>query len=170
MFSDSSRCTSNRVRCSNPKAFLSRRSHRLSANHASPSNFVAMPTTRAQLPCICAAMLWRARLNGSPRSSPQRETPTGLIATVGKIEVEPNASNVIAGTARASLDVRHADDSSRKSAVESLLANAQAIAEKRGLALEWTQQMDQPAVPMDERLTAYLADAISSRGPARRSR
>jgi allantoate deiminase len=88
----------------------------------------------------------------------------GLIATVGKIEVEPNASNVIAGVARVSLDVRHADDSSRKSAVESLLANAQAIAGKRGLGLESTQQMDQPAVPMDERLTAYLSDAIAAAG------
>jgi allantoate deiminase len=88
----------------------------------------------------------------------------GLIATVGKIEVEPNASNVIAGVARVSLDVRHADDSSRKSAVESLLANAQAIAGKRGLGLESTQQMDQPAVPMDERLTAYLSDAIAATG------
>ena len=86
----------------------------------------------------------------------------GLIATVGKIEVEPNAANVIAGVARVSLDVRHADDPSRKSAVESLLAQAQAIAGKRGLAFEWTQQMDQPAVPMDERLTAYLADAIAA--------
>jgi allantoate deiminase len=92
------------------------------------------------------------------------QNTAGLIATVGKIEVEPNASNVIAGAARASLDVRHVDDSSRKAAVESLLAQAQAIAGKRGLALKWTQQMDQPAVPMDERLTAYLANAIVAAG------
>jgi allantoate deiminase len=87
-----------------------------------------------------------------------------LVATVGKIEVEPNAANVIAGAARVSLDVRHADDASRKSAAESLVVQAQAIAGKRGLALEWSQQMDQPAVPMDERLTAYLADAIAAAG------
>jgi allantoate deiminase len=87
-----------------------------------------------------------------------------LIATVGKIEVEPNASNVIAGIARASLDVRHADDASRTTAVASLLAHAKAIAGKRGLALGWTQQMDQPAVPMDERLTAFLADAMVATG------
>ena len=86
----------------------------------------------------------------------------GLIATVGKINVEPNAVNVIAGTARLSLDVRHADDHTRKAAVESLLERAQTIAAKRGLALESTQQMDQPAVPMDERLTAYLVEAISA--------
>ena len=88
----------------------------------------------------------------------------GLIATVGKIDAEPNAANVIAGVARVSLDVRHADDASRKAAVESLLALAYVIAEKRGLTLEIARQMDQPAVPMDERLTARLADAIEAAG------
>ncbi len=41
---------------------------------------------------------------------------------------------------------------------------AQAIAGKRGLSLKSTQQMDQPAVPMDQRLTAHLADAIVAAG------
>ena len=87
-----------------------------------------------------------------------------LIATVGKIDVEPNEVNVIAGVARLSLDVRHADGRARKAAVESLVAQAQSIAEKRGLTLQIARQMDQPAVPMDERLTAYLADAITAAG------
>lgn len=94
----------------------------------------------------------------------QARNTDGLIATVGKIEVEPNASNVIAGIARASLDIRHADDASRRAAVEFLLAQAMAISQKRGLALEWSQQMDQPAVPMDERLTAYLGEAMVATG------
>ena len=88
----------------------------------------------------------------------------GLIATVGKIDAEPNAANVISGVARASLNVRHADDATRKTAVESLLAQANAIAAKRRLTLEITRQMDQPAVPMDERLTSHLADAIEAAG------
>ncbi len=88
----------------------------------------------------------------------------GLIATVGKFDAEPNAANVIVGTARVSLDVRHADERARKAAVESLLAHAQIIAERRGLSLKTTQQMDQPAVPMDERLTAYLVEAIAAVG------
>ena len=86
----------------------------------------------------------------------------GLIATTGKIDVEPNAANVIAGVARVSLDVRHADGRARKAAVESLVAQAQSIAEKRRLTLQIARQMDQPAVPMDERLTAYLAEAIEA--------
>ncbi len=38
------------------------------------------------------------------------ERTEGLVATVGHMDVEPNAGNVIAGAARVSLDVRHADD------------------------------------------------------------
>jgi allantoate deiminase len=88
----------------------------------------------------------------------------GLIATVGHVQVEPNAANVIAGVVRISLDVRHANDTERKAAVETLLTQADAIAARRGLALECTRQMDQPAVPMDERLTAFLVEAIEAAG------
>ncbi|MDR3798995.1 MAG: allantoate amidohydrolase [Terracidiphilus sp.] len=88
----------------------------------------------------------------------------GLVATVGHVDVEPNAGNVIAGAVHVSLDVRHADDAARKSAVEALLAQAEAIAHRRSLALQCTRQMDQPAVPMDERLTAFLAEAIETAG------
>jgi allantoate deiminase len=88
----------------------------------------------------------------------------GLVATVGHVDVEPNAGNVIAGAVRVSLDVRHADDAARESAVEGLLAQAEAIAHRRNLALHCTRQMDQPAVPMDERLTAFLAEAIEATG------
>src|SRR5947208_9964060 len=40
-------------------------------------------------------------------------TEQGLVATVGKLEVEPGAANVIPGRAALSLDVRHADDNVR---------------------------------------------------------
>jgi len=88
----------------------------------------------------------------------------GLVATVGHVDVEPNAGNVIAGAVRVSLDVRHANDLERKAAVETLLAQAEAIAARRRLVLQCTRQMDQPAVPMDERLTAFVAEAIELTG------
>jgi allantoate deiminase len=78
--------------------------------------------------------------------------------------VEPNAGNVIAGAVRVSLDVRHANDFERKTAVETLLAQAEAIAARRGLDLQSAHQMNQPAVPMDERLTAFVAEAIEAAG------
>ncbi len=45
----------------------------------------------------------------------------GLVATVGKLEVHPNAGNVIPGSVEFSLDVRHVHDAIRKSAVDDLL-------------------------------------------------
>jgi len=88
----------------------------------------------------------------------------GLVATVGKVDVEPNVGNVVPGKAQVSLDVRHAHDASRTSAVEKLIEKANAIAEHRCLALQRTDRLDQPAVPMDERLTSFLADAIEAAG------
>jgi allantoate deiminase len=86
----------------------------------------------------------------------------GLAATVGSVSVEPNVGNVVPGIVQVSLDVRHASDAARLAAVENLLAKAGTIADRRGLALERRNQLDQPAVPMDERLTAWLADAIEA--------
>jgi allantoate deiminase len=88
----------------------------------------------------------------------------GLVATVGKVVVEPNAGNVVPGVVKVSLDVRHATDSTRKEAIEKLIESADAIAARRSLTVKRTRQMDQPAVPMDERLTSFLADAIEAIG------
>ena len=88
----------------------------------------------------------------------------GLVATVGKVVVEPNAGNVVPGVVKVSLDVRHATDSTRKEAIEKLIESADAIAARRSLTVKRTRQMDQPAVPMDERLTSFLADAIEAVG------
>lgn len=86
----------------------------------------------------------------------------GLVATVGKISVEPNAGNVIPASVTVSLDVRHADDRVRIMAVNRLIEAAQAIVDHRGLSFKHHQQLDQPAVPMDERLTSFLVDAFET--------
>jgi allantoate deiminase len=88
----------------------------------------------------------------------------GLVATVGKLEARPNAGNVISGSAELSLDVRHVRDTTRKTAVDELLQQAETIAERRGLKLQWIKKMDEPSVPMNERLTVFMADAIEAAG------
>jgi allantoate deiminase len=69
----------------------------------------------------------------------------GLLATNGRIDVEPGAANVIAGRCRLTLDVRHSDDTIRAAAVERL-------------------RLDQPAAPMDPQLVAVLARALEAAG------
>jgi allantoate deiminase len=122
------------------------------ANHAGTT---PMPLRRDAL---AAAAEWIMQVEALARAT------DGLVATVGKITVKPNAGNVVPSEAEVSLDLRHANDASRISAVDKLIESANLIAERRGLALQRTDRLDQPAVPMDERLTSFLADAIEAAG------
>jgi allantoate deiminase len=79
----------------------------------------------------------------------------GMVATVGSLHVSPNAGNVIPGEVRASLDIRHAHDTTRRHAATHLLSRAGA---------RHKQLLDQNAVSMDEGMTAALAIAVESAG------
>jgi allantoate deiminase len=91
------------------------------------------------------------------------DTP-GLVATVGRLDVSPGAGNVIAGSVRASLDVRHPSDNARRQALAHILEVAAGIAARRRLTASWTQRLDQPAVAMDPALTQLLERAVSDAG------
>ncbi len=88
----------------------------------------------------------------------------GLVATVGSISIEPNASNVIPGLAVATLDVRHADDGFRRDAAASLLNAAKQIALHRGLELHIETRLEQEATPMDPLLVSELDSAAKAVG------
>ncbi len=88
----------------------------------------------------------------------------GLVATVGKLDVSPGAGNVIAGRVTASLDVRHADDSARKAAVTAIVQTAKTAAAKRGVQVTMHAHLEQPAVPLDARLTSTLRNAATQAG------
>jgi len=78
--------------------------------------------------------------------------------------VRPNAGNVIPGQAELSLDVRHVHDGIRRAAVDELLEIADKIAGQRGLQFESVKKLDEPSVPMDERLTSFMTDALEVAG------
>ena len=122
------------------------------ANHAGTT---PLPLRRDAL---AAAAEWITFVEAIARRTPE------LAATVGQIAVEPNASNVVPSSARLSLDLRHPLDHIHAASLETILAETQSIAQRRSLTAAWTGQMSQPAVPMDERLTSYLADALTSAG------
>ena len=88
----------------------------------------------------------------------------GLVATAGRLTVEPGARNVIPGAATLVAEVRHPDDDVRRAAVEHLRARAHSIAGERSVGLEWRETGEQPAVAMDAGLTAALADAVAAAG------
>jgi len=89
---------------------------------------------------------------------------SGLLATVGTIEVTPGASNVIPGQVRFSIDVRHPEDAVRTDAVSLLERQVRKVAASRSLGAEWRIARDHAAVLCDTSLTTRLAEAVAAAG------
>lgn len=88
----------------------------------------------------------------------------GLLATVGRCEVEPGVGNVVPGKVTASLDVRHKKDSVRYAAVDRILESARDIGVRHMVSVEPVKLLDIPATPMDPHLIATLSNALSTEG------
>ncbi|HWH92888.1 MAG TPA: allantoate amidohydrolase [Baekduia sp.] len=116
---------------------------------------VPMALRRDAAPAVAELVLAAERLARSAE---------GLLATVGRLSLLPGAPNVVPGAATAFLDVRHPDDAARGEAVAALRARASEIAEARDLAVTWDVRLDNPAVAVDEALTAQLARSVASLG------
>jgi allantoate deiminase len=129
---------------------------RINLSFKGHANHAGTTPMRLRHDALAAAAEWIVAVEDLARST------DGLVATVGKISVEPNVGNVIPGVAQVSLEVRHASDSTRAAAMNELLAKAGSIAQRRGIALQHKGRLEHAAVPMDERLTTYLADAIEA--------
>jgi allantoate deiminase len=109
---------------------------------------------------LAGAAEWITTVEREARAVP------GAVATVGRVNVLPGATNVISGSATASLDVRHVDDGVRHEWVTRLLRHAEQIAAVRCLKISWEQRLDQAAVKMDSDLTQLLERAVMSTGSA----
>jgi OHCU decarboxylase len=91
-----------------------------------------------------------------------------LVATVGRISVSPGATNVIPGNASFSLDLRSPDDATRLGAYTDIVANAHAIARKRGVTISIDRTLESPAVACSAWLMVEIERAISALGLTRR--
>jgi len=109
---------------------------------------------------LAGAAEWIAAVEGEASKT------AGLVATVGRLQIEPNAINVIAGEVRASLDVRHTSDPVRQRAAGSLCKLAERTAARRGLRVELLPLLEQPAAAMDQTMVKLLERAIAAAGHA----
>ena len=107
---------------------------------------------------LAAAAEWIVTIEQTAQKTPD------LVATVGRVDATPGATNVIAGEVRATLDVRHKSDNIRERTTDALIENAQQIAERRGLRLHSRMLLNQPAVAMDSYLLAEIEQAIRMTG------
>jgi len=92
-----------------------------------------------------------------------KQTP-GILATVGFVEAKPGATNVIAGEARATLDIRTPSDHARTEALDELIRQAESIASRRGVRVKWRTLLAQNAVAMDSFLTEQIDHAMRKTG------
>lgn len=91
----------------------------------------------------------------------QASDPT-LVATVGTLNCQPGAVNVIPGSVTLSLDIRSPSDDSREALLASLLEKAQQIAQRRGLTFSHDIFYTTPATPCDPALQATLVRACET--------
>jgi allantoate deiminase len=89
---------------------------------------------------------------------------SGVLSTVGRLDLSPGVSNVIPGRAALTLDVRHAHDVRRRAAVRSLHGTAKTIAKRRGLRLTWTPVQETDTVLCDGALKRLLRACVARRG------
>jgi allantoate deiminase len=85
----------------------------------------------------------------------------GITATVGQIDAQPGASNVIPGHVTLSLDARDLDNARRRTAVRALQKKAGAIARRRGVRVKWTPVQESASVACDRALSAALHTAAA---------
>ena len=104
------------------------------------------------------ASRWTIAVEETARSMP------GLVATVGRMSVDPNVPNCIPRCVTASLDVRHQDDAVRMAAVEKLLTLADKLGRGANLATRVEKQHEHAAVARESQLVDRLADSIAAGG------
>jgi len=88
----------------------------------------------------------------------------GLVGTVGRIAALPGAFNVIPGAVEFSMDVRAPTAAARDAAVEAIVAEIEAIADRRGLSLTIDPVQDLAESPSDPALTDLLEAAVADVG------
>jgi allantoate deiminase len=108
---------------------------------------------------LAAAAAWTVAVEQRAVAEPE------IVATVGDLAVTPGQVNVIAGSARATLDVRGPDDARRRELVDLVCDDAQREAARRGVAVGWTETFDRPAAEMDPRLLERARERLGPEPP-----
>ncbi len=84
----------------------------------------------------------------------------GLVATVGQLQVQPGASNVIPSAVRFSVDIRHPDRAIADQACAHLAATGDATAARRSLKIHHTLVQNTDGVVCSPRLVGRLAAVV----------
>jgi allantoate deiminase len=132
--------------------------NRLEFTFSGQANHAGTTPMNLRRDALAAAAEWILAVENRAQRTP------GIVATVGFVEAKPGATNVIAGEARATLDIRHASDRARTEALDELIRQAESIAARRGVTVKWRTLLAQHAVAMDPFLAEQIEHAIQKAG------
>jgi allantoate deiminase len=107
---------------------------------------------------LTAAAEMALAIEGRARSEPD------LVATVGRLEVWPGATNVIPGHVQFSIDLRAPSDLDRAAALADVEARIFAIAATRGVRVSIAKSHEANAYVCDPNIVAGLAQAVEAVG------
>lgn len=108
---------------------------------------------------LCAAAEFIVAVEKQARQFP------ALVATVGQIAVEPNASNVIPGAVRVTLDTRHQKDETRQEAHLIFRQSLSFIEQRRQVKAGWQTVQETASTPCSAELSALLRQAALNHQP-----
>lgn len=132
--------------------------HRLRLTFTGRANHAGTTPMNARQDALMAAAEWMLAAETLARQTP------GLVATVGRLQVLPGATNVIPGRAELSLDLRHQGDELRAATWTELEAALHTISARRGVQAHAEVLTVIPAVPLDNTLRHSLGQAARSVG------
>ena len=128
------------------------------ANHAGTT-----PMTRRRDALIAASEFVLA-VNRIAATTPGRQ-----VATVGRIQAEPGAPNVIPGRVAMSLEIRDLDSAKMESLYRAIEAEAQRLADTRGMPIRFSEvELALDPAPTDERLRQVIEHAATALGLSHR--
>lgn len=84
----------------------------------------------------------------------------GLVGTVGQLQVQGGAMNVIPGRCELSIDIRADRDEVRKAAFADVMAEVERICAARRVTFEWRRTHETGSVPCSAKLQRRWADSI----------
>jgi allantoate deiminase len=129
--------------------------HRLHARFTGEAGHAGTVPMRHRRDALAAAAEWLLFIE----QTTQAFAPD-IVATVGTLQCEPGAVNVIPGAVSLTLDIRSPQDEARDALLQRLLDQAEVIATRRGVSFSHEIFYTIAATPCDEALRAQLTDAV----------
>lgn len=110
------------------------------------------------------ALIGAAKIAIELEQAARREMTYGTVATVGDIEIEPGAMNVVPGETQLKVDIRSISRSSKERVVRTLKRAITQLSGERHLKIEVTLLSDETPVPMDPRVIATFERICREKG------